>query len=215
MKYYVFLLLFTVGAAYSADSNELFISLAKKTSSNVSGVTQVDLNNPEKSVFETLIDNQKILLTLSSLKMNSGVYTVINANGELAQKSKKSLPSPPVVIAGDLNISIDSKLYCSENGVLAQSTDTSCEGKKCNLKQLVIAKCNESNCWRNNSEVDRQFGQGLSGEFSLVDKVDVSGCLINNNEGVKHDLVITETQAYKGATVRYQIIIMNDKAGAL
>ena len=196
---------------FAADNLDSFIQLAKKTASVYSGTSQIDVNNNEQVSFETLLNNQKVYLTLTATKMDSTVYTVINSEANLSKSKKnRTLPLPPVVLLGNLGISLDSNGHCSNHGTAATGIDTNCTAKDCTIKQLIISKCNETNCWGQDSSTDRKFFQGLSGEFSLVEKLDISKCLTNNNEGVKHLMTFTESETNKGATLRYQLSVVND-----
>ena len=211
MKYLILIILVSFNA-FAVDNVESFILLAKKTSSIYSGTSQIDKNNSETIPFETLIDNQKVLLRLSVSKINTTSYTVINSEANLSKKKKTihSLPNPPVVLPGDFNIVIDSNNLCSSTGTVASGSDTSCVGKDCTIKQLVISKCNATNCWKENSSIDRVFSAGISEEFDLLEKIEISNCLTNNNEGVRHQLTFSESASLKGGTVNYQIIVVND-----
>jgi hypothetical protein len=213
MKYIILTFFCIFSAGVCADSNEKFINLAKKTSSTYSGSAQVDENNSEKVAFETLIDDQKVLLRVSVSKLNTAAYTVINSGANLAKKTFKkfkSLPNPPMVIPGNLNITVDTNSLCSSLGTTASGSDTSCTGKDCTVKQLIISKCNATNCWKEDSSTDRLFSTGIAEEFDLLEKVDISNCLTNNNEGVRHELNFSESESLKGGTVNYQVIVVND-----
>lgn len=205
------LLGFTFLSALNAATIEDFIEVAKKTSSVVSSVSEIDSNNGDSAQFETSMDNQKVYLEIASKKLNSSVYTLINSDANLVElfKKDKALPAPPVVFLENLNIQVDDNALCSSAGSAVEPTDTSCTDKNCTLKQLVISKCNETECWSENPSTPRLLVGNLGGAFNMADKVLISGCLTNNNEGVKHTLNVSETGS-SGGTVNFRVTLQND-----
>lgn len=211
-SFYLFIVtVFSITGAGAATDIENFIALAKKASSVYSGTAQVDINNSEKMAFETLLNNQKIYLSISASKLNSSVYTLINSEANLLKKKVvRVLPPPPILEIGNLVLSIDTGNVCSSTGNIPAGADTSCTGKDCSITQLVISKCNEDNCWATNSGSDRTFSEGINGSFNMTSNVDISKCLTNNNEGIKHVLNLNESTPGKGGTIQYQITVVND-----
>lgn len=195
----------------NAATIEDFIQVAKKTSSVVSGVSEIDSNNSDSTQFETSMDSQKVYLEIASKKLNSSVYTLINSDANLVEifKKDKALPAPPVVLLENLDIQVDDNALCSSTGASVGPADTSCTDKNCTLKQLVISKCNETECWSENPSTPRLLVDNLEGAFNLAEKVLISGCLTNNNEGVKHNFSISEA-GNSGGTVNYRVTLQND-----
>ncbi|MFG1486101.1 hypothetical protein [Halobacteriovorax sp. RZ-2] len=201
--------LFLITSSFANSLNEDFVKLVKKTASVYTSNSQIDVNNSDRLNFETLLDAQKVYLTIKTEALNTTAVTVIN-NAQQSLVKSKILPAPPVIEFGDLDLYIGNNIECTTEGTSIGPTDTSCIGKKCKLKHIVISKCNETDCWNTDSTVDRLLQSELSGSFSLNEKVDITSCLENNLEGMKHNFFLSEGLESKGGTVQYSIILQND-----
>ena len=207
------LLLFTVLFTSSVFANE-FIDLAKRTSSVYSQVSDVDFHNPGNVNFETLLSNQKVYLAVSATKLNSSFITIINSE---ASSSKKILNNDKVIKVHDLDLVFDTSATASNscNGILdSQTTHYDCFSKNCNVKQRVVSKCNETDCWESNPTGNRPVTAPLSENFKLLSKVDVSDCVPNNIAGQKHSLNITvkndSASNLRGGSVQTVLWVQND-----
>lgn len=190
---------------------DTFIELAKKTGSNYTMTSDIDENNSTSLGFEILLSGQKALLAVQAKKLNSSVFTLVNSDPALKSKVKSL---PPVINVNNLEFGIDQDLTptpaCDGSG----TSGTSCASGNCNMTQRVIAACNQSNCWDEDSSTDREVTGQLSEAFNLRTLIDVTTCIPGNLAGQKHtlDLKVTNASAtvLSGGTLNLTLMLKND-----
>lgn len=214
MKKLNFIVLFYLFLTTNAFAD--FIDLAKRTSSVISTSTELDANNPHSFFFETMLTGQKVYLSLSSSKLNSSVYTLVNTDDVGSFRKTRSFPVPPVLYVKNLVIKIDDNVGVPStcNGAGIGASDFSCEGKACTVNQRIISSCNQTNCWKTDATVDRNLISELSGQFEMKERIDISDCIPNNISGVKHTIGLTSNNTsnsiLNGGTIQYSLFQQND-----
>lgn len=201
--------------------DQMLLDLIKKTSSIYSGVVSIDDDNSSEIQIETTLTGQKVFMQLSSRKLETTAYTLIN--NDPANSTKKIIARPSVYL-GNVQVLINNisepTLTCNGSDVL--SADTSCVGRKCTVVQRIISKCNEENCYLpeggQNPAEDKTLLSSNLGALRLNSKIDISDCLTNNVEGSKYVIKFTTqgtgAAAKSGGTIQYSIILQNDKVSS-
>lgn len=168
---------------------------------------QVDANNEGQVHFETLQSSQKVELSLQVRKLNTAFISALNSDS--AKKLEQTRASE--VKVNNLSIVVNNTVASNCDSSDVTASDTLCGVKKCSIAQRVISKCNETDCWIDNPATDRLLTSELSENFNLIDRVDISSCISNNNIGYKHLMKFSvqnqATNILAGGTVQATVFL--------